>query len=228
LETQKTANKAVIAAYSHINLDEKSHLLSQYLPIFDHRIELKQIDSRQEDIRVKVDIDMEQKLYFINKKEQELVNLMNKYKRPGQEISQKFAGWEAETINLATIVDDTSLNEYEDLCQKIKGQELEQHQEKFNTLLNENMIRAMTSYRESFNNHQEEIKENIDNINQSLQKIIFSKQQDTYIKIEYRNTTNRKIQDFKEMLNAWQPNQGKLQWLIKKREMKFLQVVSTE
>lgn len=222
LENKKSNIKSLLSNYEHIELDEKSHLLNNYLSSFDHRIELNLIDNKEKEIREIVEKDIEKKQNHIKTKNDELVTLMNKYKRPGQEIAQKFLGWEAETINLEANTEQVCLTEYEDLYKIIKGEELEQHQEKFNKRLNEEMIKAMTSYRESFNKHEEEILENIENINQSLKKIVYTRQYGTYIAIENKKTTNRKIQDFKEMLNTWQPNQSRLQVSTKEERNEIL------
>lgn len=222
LETQKADVKKLLMDFEHVILEEKSYLLNNYITNFDHRIDIRFIENKEKEIREKVDVDIDQKQSIIQKKEQELVSLLNKYKRPGQEITQKYVGWEAETINLDANTEAVCLVEYEDLYNKIKGEELEQQQDKFNTLLNENMIRAMTSYRESFNKHEEEIVENIENINQSLQKIIYTKQYDTYISIENKKTNSQKIKDFKEMISTWQPNQVKLQTATKEERNEIL------
>jgi uncharacterized protein YPO0396 len=90
------------------------------------------------------------------------------------------------------------LDEYLKLKAKIEYDDLPRHEERFKRLMTGKVIEAIVGFKGQLDNQEDEIKEAIDELNESLQQIDYTSS--TYIKLCYDNTRNPEIRNFKEDL----------------------------
>lgn len=139
--------------------------------------------------------------------ESKLRVLMLKYKRPDDEIMQQFPDWTSETHRLSEDIKYVE-DDYISIYHKIQKEELVQHKNNFKKYLNEDMITQMTNFSTVLETQEENIRESIEALNDSLRKIKFRNNPHTFIKL-YANTHRYKnLDDFKFMLKDWKPNQA--------------------
>lgn len=136
----------------------------------------------------------------------QLLALMFEYKRPGDSITQKFTDWSSSTFKLAENID--YVNDYIEIHDRIEGQELIEHKNRFKKYLNEDMITQMTSFSALLETQEENIRESIEDLNQSLRRIKFRSNPHTFIKLYAIPFNPKSIHDFKIMLKGWKPNQA--------------------
>lgn len=91
-----------------------------------------------------------------------------------------------------------ALNEYLELKEKIEKEDLPRHQKRFKQLMNEKVITAISFFKSSLEAQEEEIKNSINELNLSLQKIDYT--DSTYIQLQYDSSIDREIRDFREDL----------------------------
>ena len=135
-----------------------------------------------------------------------LLTLMLKYKQPEEAITKMFPDWSSSTIKLAE--DIKYVDDYVDIHDRIEGQELIEHKNRFKKYLNEDMITQMTSFSTLLETQEENIRESVEDLNGSLRKIKFRNNPHTFIKLYAVPFNPKSILSFKVMLKGWKPNQG--------------------
>jgi uncharacterized protein YPO0396 len=164
------------------------------------------IDNREETILKTISNEIESNNKSLASFGSQLLTLMIKFKRPDESIMQKFPDWSSSTFRLAE--DINYADEYLDILTRIEKHELIEHKNRFKRYLNEDMITQMTSFSSLLEAQEEYIRDNIEDLNNSLRKIKFRNNPHTFIKL-YANPHNPKsIHDFKIMLKSWKPNQA--------------------
>lgn len=123
-----------------------------------------------------------------NKSDNSLTTLMVKFKNAFPEV----------TSELLTSLE--YLDEYLKLKIQIEKDDLPRHEKRFKQLMNEKVIIAISMFQSSLLKQEEEIKENINELNESLQNIDYT--EFTYIKLCCDPSRNREIRDFKQDLIA--------------------------
>lgn len=134
----------------------------------------------------------------------ETVSLVSAFVNPPEKILKEFPDWGGDVMNIQA--SHTSLEELEDLYEKILHQRLVEHKRRFREYMDKSMLDALTSYRTWLFNEEDKIKEVIEELNTPLKKITFTKNPDTYLQLECRATKEQEIKQFKEQLSATIPN----------------------
>lgn len=141
----------------------------------------------------------------VSKIELETTELIGRFVHPGEKITNEFANWSGDVINIKA--DLTSLDDLEDLFKNIQTQRLVEHKKRFKEYMDKSMLDALTSYRTWLYNEEEKIKDMIEELNVPLKKIIFNKNPDTYLQLECRSIRGEnEINIFKEQLSKSIPN----------------------
>jgi uncharacterized protein YPO0396 len=102
------------------------------------------------------------------------------------------------TSELMTSLD--YLDEYLNLKSQIELDDLPQHEQRFRQLMNDKVIADISMFKIDLENQEEQIKESIDELNQSLIKIDYTNS--TYIKLCYKLNSHHRIREFKEDLKS--------------------------
>ncbi|MEH2013861.1 ATP-binding protein [Nostoc sp.] len=102
------------------------------------------------------------------------------------------------TSELGTTLD--FLAEYLQLKTQIEHDDLPRHEKRFKQLMNEKVIIAISMFNSALEKQEEEIKEGIDELNESLQQIAYT--DSTYIKLCYEPSRDHRIRDFKQDIIA--------------------------
>lgn len=133
-----------------------------------------------------------------------LERAMNAFKNPSENIARRFEDWQADTHRLSDGADFAE--EYLALLERIEGQELAEHQQRFKTYLNEEMITRMSDFKAWLNKQKDTIIENIERLNAALAKINFKSNPLTFIHLQADDDNAPRIRDFQSLLRGWQPN----------------------
>lgn len=129
---------------------------------------------------------------------------MNAFKNPSENIARRFEDWRADTHRLSDGADFA--DEYLALLERIEGQELAEHRQRFKTYLNEEMITRMSDFKAWLDKQKEGIEENIERLNAALANINFKSNPQTFIRLQADPDNAPRIRDFQNRLQGWQPN----------------------
>jgi uncharacterized protein YPO0396 len=100
------------------------------------------------------------------------------------------------TVDLGTTFE--FLDEYLNLKMQIEADDLPRHEQRFKQLMNEKVVIAISMFKSALDKQEEEIKQSIEDLNESLQKIDYT--DSTYINLCCDHSHNREIRDFKQDL----------------------------
>ncbi len=195
--------QVVIDQYSGLEINEKliqfeSEFIQEYL------INISIMDTIQKQISQKINDGMDALKNEIRKESSAAETLMRTFTNPGKAITDQFEDWNADTHRLrenAEFIDD-----YVVLLEKIEKQELAEYQQQFKKYLNEEMITKMSDFQTWLERQEEDIEENIETLNKSLQKINFKHNPPTFIKLHAVKDYTPRVKEFKIRLNDWKPN----------------------
>ena len=109
-----------------------------------------------------------------------------------------------EAFKLETAEIDPNIEaapEYADMLGRLQADALPEFEERFKRLLNENTIREIANFHSQLNREREVIRDRIDRINESLNRIDYSLS-GRYIRLEAQRTQDAEIRDFQADLRA--------------------------
>ncbi|WP_193198995.1 ATP-binding protein [Nostoc sp. MG11] len=102
------------------------------------------------------------------------------------------------TADIGTTLE--SLEEYLKLKEKIEHDDLPRHERRFREMMTEKIIIAVSMFKSSLEKQEEEIRQSIDNLNESLRQINYT--ESTYIELHCEASRNQEIRDFKNDLKV--------------------------
>ncbi|MCU0498701.1 MAG: hypothetical protein MUF87_15220 [Anaerolineae bacterium] len=125
----------------------------------------------------------------------------NNITRSRDEIIKTMAQYKNLYPNETQEVDDSieALDDFRMIYQRIKRDDLPQHEGRFRSLLTEKVTQSIDIFSQTLKNQREEIEERIQELNKALKEIEFNS--DTYIQLRYHNTKNKAIQEFRNDLS---------------------------
>ena len=130
------------------------------------------------------------------------------FRNPGPEVTDRFPDWRADTHKLSE--DPDFVDEYVSMLEKIEKEDLPSYRRKFEDYLSSTMINKIAGFKEFLDEGEEAIKENIDALNQSLQKIFFKTAPSTYIQLRFPSQQDVELKEFKRMLRDAIPDAARL------------------
>lgn len=133
---------------------------------------------------------------------------MLNFRNPGPEVTDRFPDWRADTHKLSE--DPNFVDEYVSMLEKIEKEDLPSYRRKFEDYLSSTMINKIAGFKEFLDEGEEVIKENIDALNQSLQKISFKTAPSTYIQLKFPSQQDVELKEFKRMLRDAIPDAARL------------------
>lgn len=192
-----------------------------YQQVFAHRTDklsdtlsdkrtLNNCDKYEQELRAWLQQKIDAKDRQIKALEERILKAMNNYCRD----------YPAETQEV-----DVSIEAGEDfitMLQALQADDLPRFEQRFKALLNENTIREIANFSSQLSREQQQIKQRIARINESLSGIEYNKGR--YILLEAQKNTDRELHDFQQSLRAC--TEGSLTGSDDKlyAESKFLQV----
>lgn len=136
--------------------------------------------------------------------EMAISNSMNAIKNPSKEIKLQFGDWSEEFSSLGT--SSEYLSDYETFYNRLKKDDLPKYQNDFHNYLHVTMKNDMIDFKQFIENGKTEIERAINNLNQSLQKITYNKNPDTYLQLVLQKTNDTRIRDFQQKLASAIPD----------------------
>lgn len=104
----------------------------------------------------------------------------------------------AEYSEMTASIDERA--EYIKKFEQLTREDLKKHEERFKTQLNTEVIRSISVFHNQLLKDEQDIREKIKTINESLEQIVYNSVQDTYITILMDPTGNKEVRLFKEDL----------------------------
>ncbi len=184
-----------------------------YQQVFADRTDkrtLNNCDKYEQELRAWLQQKIDSKDRKIKMLEERIITAMNNYCRD----------YPAETQEVDVSID--AGDDFIAMLQALKADDLPRFEQRFKALLNENTIREIANFSSQLSREQQQIKQRIARINESLSGIEYNKGR--YILLEAQNNTDRELHDFQQSLRAC--TEGSLTGSDDKlyAESKFLQV----
>ena len=138
--------------------------------------------------------------------ENEVADLIRKFKNPSEEITHRFKDWRSDVHALPEASNINLISEYQKFYNRLVKEDLVRHEKKFDEYLQETVTNKVSDFRMFFNNWEKSIKATIDMLNGSLYEIDFSTSPATYIQLVNSKRINTDIADFRKSLDEAIPN----------------------
>ena len=98
------------------------------------------------------------------------------------------------------------VEDYIAIHDRIEKDELIEYRTKFKKYLNEDMITGMSDFKTLLDSQEEQIRDSIDALNDSLKKIEFKKNPQTFIQLFAERDHSKDIDNFRVSLIDWKPD----------------------
>ncbi len=210
LGEKKAKNTEILKLYDRKELDPLLPALMKKAGLPAEPDDLSLIENKELCVRKELDENHARREEEYTKAEINLIKAMSGFINPSVQVVQEYPGWSTETAELVAAKE--SLHDFERLYERIRKDDLPQYQKRFREFLNHRIMDDMICFHESLYNGQREIEEGITELNHSLQKIIYNKVPETYIRLIADPTTDRIIRDFKALLKNSMPDAGVFAW----------------
>jgi uncharacterized protein YPO0396 len=129
---------------------------------------------------------------------------MQNFKQPENSIILIFKDWTSDTHKLGKEI--AYVEDYLAIYDRIEKDELIEYRAKFKKYLNEDMINKMADFKTLLDSQEEQIRESIDALNESLKKIDFTKNPQTFIQLFAVRNSNQELDNFRTSLIDWKPD----------------------
>ncbi|MFI4962827.1 MAG: ATP-binding protein, partial [Legionellales bacterium] len=196
----------------HFNESEVFKHLELYKSeaIGEHTLSVESCDNRQQEVREWLQKKIDAQDRRLKTLEERIIKAMEGYRRD----------YPAETQEV-----DAALkagDEYKAMLHNLQADGLPQFEQRFKSLLNENTIREIANFQSQLNREVQEIKERIDQINQSLADIEYNPGR--YIRLEAQDNNDFELRTFRSDLRHCTEGALGSQEVEHYAEAKFLQV----
>ena len=157
--------------------------------------------SFQENLQQMINDSSAQKHRF----EKDVLPKINNFKRPTKDITDKYKSWWSDVNQLPTTVE--FISEYQRKYKELLEEGLPKFESKFDKYLQETIENKVANFRHFFYQWSEDIKNTIEDLNQSLKGIDFkSPPKATYIQLNAQNKVSDNVKEFKALLENAIPN----------------------
>jgi uncharacterized protein YPO0396 len=128
------------------------------------------------------------------------------FKKPSEEITNKFKDWRSDVSSLPESTHLEFISEYQKFLYKLERDNLPKFEKKFNDYLQETITNKVGDFRMFFEKWSDSIKENIRHLNDSLREIDFKNKPQTYIQLVAPNKISDEVKEFRSLLEKAIPN----------------------
>ena len=133
-----------------------------------------------------------------------LQSAMKNFKRPDDAVMLEFKDWTSDTHKLGEEI--IYVDDYIEIHDRIEREELIELKAKFKKYLNEDMISKMADFKTLLDSQEEQIRDSIDALNESLKNIDFKKNPKTFIQLFGVRNSNDELDKFRTSLIDWKPD----------------------
>jgi uncharacterized protein YPO0396 len=205
LQLKQTECNTFLESFVDIDFTEKFKIFEDYFKSELTDLSFVNFDNRQKTISKTVEMQIETKK---NKKqgiELKLQSAMQNFKQPDDAVVQVFKDWASDTHKLGKEI--IYVDDYLEIYDRIEKEELVKYRKQFKDYLNDNMIKGVSDFKTLLDTQEEQIRESIEKLNESLERIDFKKSpQTTFIQLFAEKDNARDIQDFRLSLREWKPD----------------------
>ncbi|NDV46331.1 AAA family ATPase [Paludibacter sp. 221] len=156
-----------------------------------------------------------------NENKLKITRLINQFKNPSQEITEKYRDWRSDVNKLPDSEHLELVAEYQSFYKKLIEEDLIRFEKKFNNYLRETITNKVSAFRMFFKNWEDSITENIRHLNESLKGIDFNNNPTTYIKLVAPKKLSDEANDFRNLLDKAIPNIREVDATIEGRKNHF-------
>ncbi|MDR2928378.1 MAG: hypothetical protein LBV41_09320 [Cytophagaceae bacterium] len=153
--------------------------------------------------------------------ERKAAHLINSFKNPPQEITDRFHDWRSDVNHLPDSEHLELIAEYQSYYTKLKDEDLVRFEKKFNEYLRETITNKVSAFRMFFVNWEDSIKKAIKDLNDSLKSIDFNHTPTTYIQLVATRMLGDEATDFRNLLNSAIPKLNDTDATIEGRKEHF-------
>jgi uncharacterized protein YPO0396 len=204
IQRQKSREaREVIDRYADLETSEKLDAFETHF-LIEIECDIDSIEKVRSKINGEINHDIERIRDDIRKTESAAEGLMRLFRNPDKEIIGKFSDWNSDTHRLSDSAE--FIEEYVALLEKIEKEELAEYKQQFKQYLNEEMITKMSDFQIWLESQEEDIEQNIEILNKSLERINFKSNPPTFIKLHVEKDYSPKVKEFRFRLNSWKPN----------------------
>lgn len=137
--------------------------------------------------------------------ESQLKNIMEDALHPtSKSIREKYGDWSLDFPDLRATLD--YLDDFMSTYKKLENDDLPKYTTRFHEYLHTSLKEDFTGFQRSIQNQQQEIKEAISSLNLDLKRILYNKNPDTYLQLEYRIKSDVDIKEFNRLLKDASPD----------------------
>lgn len=133
---------------------------------------------------------------------------MQKFRNPAPSVLDKHPSWRMDVMNLSDSDNADYAEEYVLLFENLETENLPKFEKKFQEYMQETIIQGVTGFKIFFDNWSDTIRKNIDQLNDSLKLIDFTKEKEllTYIQLTATEMHNVEVKDFRKLIEKAVPN----------------------
>jgi uncharacterized protein YPO0396 len=204
LERQQTECNTFLEQFKEIIFTEKFQIFEEQFKKELIGLNFSNLFQKQKTITDKINTGNEAEAEKQRSIELKLQTAMQNFKQPDNSVMLIFKDWTSDTHKLG--IEITYVEDYLAIYDRIEKEELIAYRAKFKKYLNEDMINKMADFKTLLDSQEEQIRESIDALNESLKKIDFTKNPQTFIQLFAVRNSNQEIDGFRTSLIDWKPD----------------------
>ena len=205
LQLQQTECNSFLERFVDIDFTYKLEVFKNYFKNELSGLAFENIDNKQKITIESISKTQKEEEDKKQKIELQLQSAMQNFKQPDDAVIQVFKDWASDTHKLGKEI--TFVDDYLEIYDRIEKEELVKYRKQFKNYLNDNMIKGVSDFKTILDTQEEQIRESVDKLNESLKKIDFKKNpQTTFIQLFAEKDNAKDIQDFRISLRDWKPD----------------------
>ena len=209
-------NKQLVENFDVIDTNRFEQDYSVYL-----NVSYENINNKQKEFQNNNNTEINKQIDLKNQNEREVAALINSFKYPSSDITEKFRDWRSDVHNLPDSINIELIGEYQSFYKKLIDEDLVRFEKKFNDYLRETITNKVSDFRMFFENWYDSIKENIRLLNESLKEIDFNNNPATYIQLVAPTKISDEVKEFRDLLLKSLPNKREVDSTIDGRKNHF-------
>ena len=177
------------------------------------------LNKEREVFKAKVAGERKRSEQELNTNQRKATSLLGQFKRPADEVLDKYKTWRADVSALPESVE--MIEEYQDMLARLEREDLPKHEKDFNEYLERTLTDKVGDFRMFFVNWRDSIDESIRMLNNALKDLDYHKTPVTYIKLVKQNRPNEAIKEFRQLMKEAMPNVHQMDLTIDGRRLHF-------
>lgn len=184
-------------------------------------VPLKKLGSKRSEFQQTINQNLGKKKNRKNDLKLKANDLINAFKRPAKELTDKYKDWNSDVSSLPNPENIELIEEYQLYYNRLVEEDLISYQRAFNEYLQENIYTNVNLYKLFFDQWETDICKAIGQLNESLKDIVFNKDQGTYIQLTAIRKSGAEAKDFQRLLLEANPNLHEVNTTIDGRQRHF-------